>query len=75
MGPYLAQPNVDKHTNKGESFKNKIRFSFCEMQGKVSVDQGWRRQMEDAAICEVDIGNGNSLFGVFDGHGGKYFEM
>jgi hypothetical protein len=28
--------------------------------------------MEDAAITELDIGNGNSLFSVFDGHGGKY---
>ena len=27
--------------------------------------------MEDAAICEVDIGDGNALFAVFDGHGGK----
>ena len=26
--------------------------------------------MEDAAICEVDIGDGNALFAVFDGHGG-----
>lgn len=26
--------------------------------------------MEDAAICQLDIGNGNSLFAVFDGHGG-----
>jgi serine/threonine protein phosphatase PrpC len=26
--------------------------------------------MEDAAISELDIGGGNSLFGVFDGHGG-----
>jgi serine/threonine protein phosphatase PrpC len=26
--------------------------------------------MEDAAICELDIGGGNSLFAVFDGHGG-----
>ena len=28
--------------------------------------------MEDAAIHEVDIGDGNSLFAVFDGHGGNY---
>lgn len=28
--------------------------------------------MEDAAIAELDIGNGNSLFGVFDGHGGNH---
>ena len=26
--------------------------------------------MEDAAIHEMDIGDGNSLFAVFDGHGG-----
>lgn len=26
--------------------------------------------MEDAAIHETDLGDGNSLFGVFDGHGG-----
>ena len=26
--------------------------------------------MEDACICELDIGNGNALFAVFDGHGG-----
>lgn len=28
--------------------------------------------MEDAAIHTLDIGDGNSLFAVFDGHGGKY---
>jgi serine/threonine protein phosphatase PrpC len=27
--------------------------------------------MEDAAIHEVDLGDGNSLFAVFDGHGGN----
>jgi serine/threonine protein phosphatase PrpC len=26
--------------------------------------------MEDADIHEVDLGDGNSLFAVFDGHGG-----
>ena len=26
--------------------------------------------MEDASINQVDIGNSNSLFAVFDGHGG-----
>lgn len=26
--------------------------------------------MEDAAIHDVDIGDGNALFAVFDGHGG-----
>ncbi len=28
--------------------------------------------MEDAAINSLDIGDGNSLFAVFDGHGGNY---
>lgn len=33
--------------------------------------QGWRTTMEDAHIAHIDIdGNGTSLFGVFDGHGG-----
>jgi protein phosphatase 1G len=27
--------------------------------------------MEDAAICEMTMGDGNSLFAVFDGHGGS----
>ena len=27
--------------------------------------------MEDAHVAQVDLGNGNSLFAVFDGHGGK----
>ena len=26
--------------------------------------------MQDADIHEIDIGDGNSLFAVFDGHGG-----
>ena len=35
--------------------------------------QGWRSGMEDTHICqatEIEGGYG-SLFGVFDGHGGK----
>lgn len=44
------------------------------MKCKVSyfVFLGWRRTMEDAAITEVDIGGNNSLFAVFDGHGGNF---
>ena len=33
--------------------------------------QGWRKSNEDAHIHELDIGDGNSLFAVFDGHGGE----
>jgi len=32
--------------------------------------QGWRKNMEDAHLCEINIGNDIALFGVFDGHGG-----
>jgi serine/threonine protein phosphatase PrpC len=32
--------------------------------------QGWRNTMEDAHIVCLDIGNGISFFGVYDGHGG-----
>jgi serine/threonine protein phosphatase PrpC len=34
---------------------------------------GWRKNMEDAAIHELNIGDGNSLFAVFDGHGGLIY--
>lgn len=34
--------------------------------------QGWRRSMEDSHITNTNLGNGLSLFGVFDGHGGKF---
>lgn len=27
--------------------------------------------MEDSHICQLDVANKTSLFGVFDGHGGK----
>lgn len=35
--------------------------------------QGWRNTMEDSYIVELDIGQGNSFFGVYDGHGGNLF--
>jgi len=33
--------------------------------------QGWRNTQEDAHLCAIDISEGVSLFGVFDGHGGN----
>lgn len=39
--------------------------------------QGWRKNMEDARICDFSIkikDKNYAVFGVFDGHGGiKYF--
>ena len=33
--------------------------------------QGWRKSQEDSHIARTDLPDGVSLFGVFDGHGGK----
>ena len=65
MGAQLAgfrnEPNKAKEDHKGDSMK--VRFCASEMQG-------WRGNMEDSHIAETDLGDGNSIFGVFDGHGG-----
>jgi hypothetical protein len=47
-----------------------IVFVKCRVNLKL-LSLGWRRYMEDAAICEADFGDGNSLYAVFDGHGGN----
>jgi serine/threonine protein phosphatase PrpC len=31
--------------------------------------------MEDSHIAQLDIGDGNAFFGVFDGHGGKIYNV
>ncbi|CAD8126948.1 unnamed protein product [Paramecium sonneborni] len=62
MGPYLATPNVEKSTFKGEN--EQFIFAATHMQG-------WRNTMEDAHISKLDIEPGVSLFAVFDGHGGN----
>ena len=33
--------------------------------------QGWRKSQEDSHIARTDLPDGVSVFGVFDGHGGK----
>ena len=45
-----------------------MKYGACGMQG-------WRNTMEDAHICELDLGDGVSFFGVYDGHGGKQLVM
>ena len=47
MGPYLAQPITQKHTDKGQSQKTRLRFHFAEMQGILHnyIYIGWRRAM------------------------------
>ena len=61
MGIYLSKPNTEKESQKGEN--EKLLYAVASMQG-------WRMNMEDAHISELNMENGISVFGVFDGHGG-----
>lgn len=61
MGPYLGQPNKEKESDDGEN--DYSRFGATSMQG-------WRKSQEDAHITTY-LPDGNAVFGVFDGHGGK----
>ncbi len=54
---------------------NKVRMTsnFAPRKCKVitSFISGWRKTMEDADIHCCDMGDGNAIFGIFDGHGGR----
>jgi serine/threonine protein phosphatase PrpC len=62
MGPYLGQPNVEKESEVGED--STVRYGATSMQG-------WRKSQEDSHIAATDVAENVSVFGVFDGHGGK----
>lgn len=62
MGVYLSSPDTKKHSLDYEN--GRIRVG-------VSAMQGWRLNMEDAHITELDFDIDTSLFAVFDGHGGE----
>ena len=71
MGEYLSTPNRDKHSDESENLRVFLTLHnpFQLRYGATGM-QGWRRSMEDAHITDLDIGDGNSVFAVFDGHGG-----
>lgn len=62
MGPYLSTPNTQKESETGGD--SRVLYSAVSMQG-------WRNQQEDSHIAECKLPNGEQVFGVFDGHGGK----
>lgn len=62
MGPYLGTPNTEKDSENGNS--DRVKWGATSMQG-------WRKSQEDAHIAHLDVDEDISLFGVFDGHGGK----
>jgi hypothetical protein len=58
MGPYLAQPNLEKTSYKAENLKLKLRFARCEMQGNlnsIQVGEGiWKmQQYHNSTSAEV----------------------
>jgi serine/threonine protein phosphatase PrpC len=62
MGAYLDKPITEKDIEKGAD--SRLIYSAVSMQG-------WRKTQEDSHITELKLPNGEALFGVFDGHGGK----
>ena len=65
MGAYLDQPKTEKESSQGEAIETLgLVYSSCSMQG-------WRRTMEDAVAVDACLPQGEAIFGVFDGHGGK----
>ncbi len=74
MGDYLSFPNKEKHTEVANDIRVSIFFSLTlKIDYAATGMQGWRKTMEDSHIAELDLGNGVSVFGVFDGHGGIEF--
>ena len=66
MGNFLSEPNIEKHSQSGVSDpETNLNYTYSA----VSM-QGWRRTMEDSLKVEVKLSQGESFFGVFDGHGG-----
>ena len=64
MGNYLPQADRSKQGQK-DGKSERLEFGACAMQG-------WRQQMEDAHLSIVGFnGKDESLFAVFDGHGGR----
>merc|ERR1719343_1846586 len=62
---YLREPVTAKVSKEGgDSASGKFQYGVTEMQG-------WRRNMEDAHLAVPELDTKCSLFGVFDGHGGR----
>lgn len=66
MGDFLTKPITEKNATDGKN--DRLMFGACSMQG-------WRKSNEDAHIHNLDLGDGNALFAVFDGHGGEQVAM
>jgi protein phosphatase 1G len=76
MGAYLSSPITAKYSDDGYRTVSAPE-TFLSLAFGVSEMHGWRRNMEDAHVTLLSLQevtgheDGSSLFGVFDGHGGK----
>jgi protein phosphatase 1G len=60
-------PVLDILDQEVGQFKNEgVQFNYA-----VGSMQGWRDEMEDAHITKPELTKNQSLFAVFDGHGGS----
>ena len=66
MGDFLTKPITEKNSIDGKN--ERFLYGACSMQG-------WRKSNEDAHIHNHDIGDGNAIFAVFDGHGGEHIAL
>ena len=64
MGTFLSEPEMAKNSVAGVQADLKLSYSAVSMQG-------WRRTQEDAHLVDLNNEKGVSIFGVFDGHGGR----
>ena len=72
MGSFRSQPDLTKHT-QNKAGHGVLTYAVSHMCGTLMHYLGWRIYMEDAHISYSPVGNTkNSLFGVFDGHGGTF---
>ena len=72
MGSFRSQPDLQKHTESGKGIG--LDYVSSHMCGIPWFISGWRIYMEDAHIVVSPLTDKkNSLFAVFDGHGGNSF--
>lgn len=71
MGSFRSQPDLQKHSESGKGVG--LEFVSTHMCGTPLIYSGWRIYMEDAHIAISPLTDKkNSLFAVFDGHGGNF---
>jgi hypothetical protein len=74
MGSFRSQPDNQKHTEQGKGVA--LEYVSSHMCGTPFFYIGWRIYMEDAHISVSPLTDKkNSLFAVFDGHGGILFQL